>query len=154
MLGQEHQAGAGGPDRLANGLAFVRAEIVEDHDIAGLQRRDEKLFDIGAKALAVDGAVEQAGRVDAVAAPGGEEGRGLPVAVRDRVDEALAARGPAVAAGPVGFGPSLVDEDEAGRIDAALIGSPACPMPADVRPVSFARDERLLWNGPPLLPAS
>ena len=105
---------------------------------------------LGAKALAVDGAVEQAGRVDAVGAQGGEEGRGLPAAVRDLVDEALALRGPAVEAGHVGFGPSLVDEDETGGIDAALIGSPARPMPADVRPVLFARDERLFLRVTPI----
>ncbi len=63
---QEDEASSDVADRLPHGLAFVRAEIVEDHDIAGLERRDEELFDIGAKALAVDGAVEQAGRVDAV----------------------------------------------------------------------------------------
>jgi hypothetical protein len=41
------------------------------------------------EALAVDGPVEQAGRVDAVVAQGGEESRGLPFALRDLVDEAL-----------------------------------------------------------------
>ena len=53
------------------------AEIVEDHDVAWLQRRHEELFDIGVEALAVDGPVEQAGRVDAVVAQGGEESCGL-----------------------------------------------------------------------------
>ena len=46
---------------------------MEDHDVARLQRRDEELFDIGVEALAVDGPIEQAGRVDAVVAQGGEE---------------------------------------------------------------------------------
>ena len=45
--------------------------------VARLQRRREELFDIGVEALAVDGPVEQAGRVDAVVAQGGEERRGL-----------------------------------------------------------------------------
>jgi hypothetical protein len=35
----------------------VGAEIVEDHDVARLQRRHEELFDIGVEALAVDGSV-------------------------------------------------------------------------------------------------
>ena len=79
-----------------------------------------------------------------------EEGRGLPVAVRDLVDEALSLRRPAVEAGHVGFGPGLVDKDEAGGIDAALIGSPARPMPAYVGSVSFARDERLSLSVTPI----
>ena len=55
---EEDEASSDVADRLPHGLAFVRAEIVEDHDIAGLQRRDEELFDIGVEALAVDGPVE------------------------------------------------------------------------------------------------
>ena len=58
---QEHEAGADVPDRLAHRLSFVGAEIVEDHDVARLQRRGEDLVDIGAEALAVDGSFEQEG---------------------------------------------------------------------------------------------
>ena len=57
-----------------------------------LRRRHEELFDIGVEALAVDGPVEQAGNVDAVVAQGGEESRGLPLALRSLVDEALSWR--------------------------------------------------------------
>ena len=70
---QEHQAGADIPDRLAHRLSFVGAEIVEDDDVARLQGRREELLDIGAEALAVDGSVKQAGRLDAVVC---EERRG------------------------------------------------------------------------------
>ena len=41
-------------------------------------------------------------------------------------------------------------KDEAGGIDAALIGSPARPMPADVRAVLFARDKRLFLSVTPI----
>jgi len=83
VFGREDEAGAGGADRLSRRLCFVRAQIVEDDDVARLERGDEELFDIGEEALAVDGAVEQARRVDAVVAQGGEEGRGLPATVRE-----------------------------------------------------------------------
>jgi hypothetical protein len=66
----------------------VGAEIVEDHDVARLQRGREDLFDIGVEALAIDGPVEQAGRINPIVAQG-EESRGLPLALRDLVDEAL-----------------------------------------------------------------
>ena len=64
-----------GPDRLAHDLrlGLVRAEIIEDHDLAGLEGRDEELFSIGQKALAIDGAVERTRRV---VAQGGDESRG------------------------------------------------------------------------------
>ena len=63
--------------------------VVQDHDVARLKGGREELFDMGAEAFAVDRPVEQAGRVDAVAAQRGEEGRGLPAAMRNLVDEAL-----------------------------------------------------------------
>ena len=80
---QEDEAGSDSPDRLPHRPSLVGAEIVEDHDVAWLEGRHEELFDIGAEAFAVDGPVEQAGRVDAVVAQSGEERRGLPMALRD-----------------------------------------------------------------------
>jgi hypothetical protein len=42
----------------------VEAEIVEDDDyVAWIEGRREELFDIGAEAFAINGAVEQAGRL-------------------------------------------------------------------------------------------
>jgi hypothetical protein len=83
----------------------VGAQIVEDHDIARLQRRDEELFDIGVEAFAVDRTVEQAGRFDAVVAQRGEESRGLPAAMRNLVDEGALPSAPSRAGGSVGLGP-------------------------------------------------
>ena len=65
------------------------AEIVEDDDVARLQRRRKELIEIGAEALAADGSVEPAGRVVAVGAKSGEERRGLPLALGHLVDEAF-----------------------------------------------------------------
>jgi hypothetical protein len=146
----EQEACSGGSDRLPHRFPLVRAEVVEDHDVAGFQRRDEELFDIGEEALAIDGAVEQAGRVDAVVAQGGEERCGLPMAVRDLVNEPLAARRPAVETRHIGLGPGLIDEDQARGIDAALIGPPARPMAAYVRTVLLACNERLFLSVTPI----
>ena len=69
----------------------MRSEVVEHDDVVALEGRNEELFDVGQKALAVDGSVEQARRLDAVVAQSGEERRRLPVAVRDLGDEPSAA---------------------------------------------------------------
>jgi hypothetical protein len=95
---QEHEAGSDSPDRPPYRLSFVGAEIVEDEDVARLQRRREKLLDITAETLAVDGSVEQAGRIDAIVAKSGEERRLLPLALRDLVDEAFSLRRPSSSA--------------------------------------------------------
>jgi hypothetical protein len=70
---QEDEARPDTADRSSHGLRLVGAEVVEDHDVTRLKRRDEELFDIGVEALAIDGPVNQAGRFDAVIAERGEE---------------------------------------------------------------------------------
>ena len=129
---QEHEARPDVADRTSHHLSLVGAQIVEDHDVARLQRRDEELFDIGVEALAVDGPIEQAGRVDAVVAQGGEESCGLPAAVRNLVDEALSLRRLAARVVDVGLRPGFIDEHQAPGIDEALIGSPSFAVAADV----------------------
>ena len=127
------------------------AEIVEDHDIARLEGGREELFDIGVEAFAVDRPIEQARRFDAVVAQRGEEGRGLPAAMRNLVDETLALRRPAAQAGHVGLGPGFVDEDQSPGIDEALIGAPSSAVAAYVRAILLACDEGLFLNVTPIL---
>ena len=148
---QEHQAGSDISDRLAHRLSFVGSEIVEDDDVARLQSRHEELIDIGAETLAVDGSVKQAGRVDAVVAQGGEERRGLPLALRNLVDEALSLRRPAAKPCHVGLRPGLIDEDQTPGINAPLVGAPARAMAAYVRAILFTRDEGLFLTVTPIL---
>jgi hypothetical protein len=73
VFGQKHEARPDVSDRSSYGLCPVGAEVVEDDDVARLEGRNEELFNIGAEAFAVDGPVEQAGRIDAVVAQGGKE---------------------------------------------------------------------------------
>jgi hypothetical protein len=137
-----NEAGSDGPDRLSHGPLW-EPRFVEDHDVAGPERREKELFDMGEESLAVDGSVEQARRLEAVVAHGGQEGRSFPAAVRNLVDGPLAAGRPTVKARHVGLGPGLVNEDQSSGIDAALISSPSRPMATYVRTVLLARDERL-----------
>jgi hypothetical protein len=150
IFGQEEQAGAGGSDCLPHGLAFVRAEIVGYDDIVWLEGRDQELRDVGEEALAVDRAVEETRRLDAIAPQSGQERRGFPMSVRDLVDQSAPARRPAVKAGHVGLGPGLVDEDEPRRIDELLILAPSDPVALYVRTVLLAGDERLFLGVKPM----
>jgi len=68
-------------------LAFMAAEIVHDHQVAGFEGRDENLIDIGAEDHAIDRAVDDAGRVEPVAAQRRQE-----VRVRHLPNGALATR--------------------------------------------------------------
>jgi len=59
----------------------VAGEIVDDDDIARLQSGRQNLLDIGKKAAAIDGAVDDARRIDSIAAQGGKEGHCPPVTI-------------------------------------------------------------------------
>ena len=106
----------------------------------GCRVGSENLLDIDCEALTVDRAIENPWCVDPIVAQRGQEGRGLPVAVRDLGCEPGAARRPAPQGGHVGLGPGLVDEDQALRIDLALILLPLRAPARDVRTVAFAGD--------------
>ena len=129
---------AGSPDRGASGLAFVAAQIVENDDVAWLQRGDEDLLDIEAEQLAVDRTIDDPWCVDSVVAQGGEEGHRLPMAAGHLGLKPLSTQTPSAQRRHVGLGPGLIDEDEPPRIDLALIGLPARPLAGDVRPVLLA----------------
>jgi hypothetical protein len=87
---------ASGLDHLPDGGRLVGAEIVHDDDVAGLERADELLFDIGAEALAVARPVEDARGGKPVAARRAQKGQRAPVAVRGKGAQPLAFRPPAL----------------------------------------------------------
>lgn len=91
--------GTDGADRGADGLALVAAEIIHDHDVAGLEGRHEELPDVGEKAAAVDGAIEDARCGDAIVPQGGQEGHRRPVPVGNFGHQRRTAPIPAMGAG-------------------------------------------------------
>jgi hypothetical protein len=130
---QEQEPGSGRADRLADGGTLVAAQIVHDNDIAGRQRRDQELGDIGGEAFAVDRPVEYAGRIDPVVTQRREEGERPPFAERSMGHELCPARRPAPDRRHVRLGPSLVDEDEASGIKPPLILLPLRAATGDRR---------------------
>ena len=93
---QEAQLGAGLVDGEADAGGAMGGQIVHHHDIAGLERGNQDLFDIGEEGGAVHGAIEDHGGAHAGKSQGTDEGCGLPVPVRHRRPAALAtARSPA-----------------------------------------------------------
>lgn len=91
----ERRAGRG--DHLVDTGDLVRAEIVGDHDVAGLQRGHQDLFEIGEKARTVDRAVEDRGRGQARDAQRREKRTGLPARTRRVVIDARAGQAATVA---------------------------------------------------------
>jgi hypothetical protein len=139
---QEEQPGADSADGSAHGFALVAAEIVHNDDVARLERWYEELLDIGFEAFAVDGPIENARRVDPIMPQGRKECERLPVAVWRLPAQALSSQSPAMGAHHVGFGPGLIDEDEASGINLSLMPFPSCPSVRDVGPVLLGWQQR------------
>jgi len=131
---QEEKPCAGGPDCRPDRIALVAPEIVHDYDVTWPECRQQELFDVTQEARPVDGAIEDTRCRDAVMAKGGEEGQGFPVSVGYKCPEALAFFAPAAQRSHVGFGPCLVDEDQAAGINPVLVPAPPIPAPRHVRP--------------------
>jgi hypothetical protein len=116
----------------------VRSEVVHDDDVSGLEFRDEDLIDIGLKRLAVDRSVENHRRCHSRQSERADESRRFPMAVRHAHAQPLAARRSPVAARHVGGGPSLVDKNEALRVEFELSFEPVLAPLYDVRSILLA----------------
>jgi hypothetical protein len=143
VLGQEEELGTGGPESLTDGAAPMGSEIVHDDDVAWSQGRDEDLVDVLAEGLAIDRALDEPRRLDAIMPKGSEEGHGRPAAMWHLRREALATRAPAAQRRHIGLGPGLVDEDETGGIDPILVGLPLLASSRHVGTIALAGDQRL-----------
>src|SRR5216684_938670 len=96
----------------------------------------QQVFQLGKDLF--DWAVKNPWSLDPVVAQGGQEGRGPPPAVRDLGVEPHAAGRPSPQRRHVGLGPGLVDEDQALRLDPALILGPLRPPTGDVGTIALA----------------
>lgn len=140
--GQEPLAGSRCFDGLSNSGDLVGAQIVHDDDVAGRQGRRQNLLDIGEELFAVDGAVEDTGRCDAVAAQSGQESRGLPMSEGRVSDQPLAFFASAIAGRHVGRSPGLVD-NQPSRIEAWLRFAPIGASGLDISPALLGGAKRL-----------
>lgn len=122
----------------AHGLSLVATQIIEDHDVAGLERGDQELLDIGKEADAIDRAIEDGGRIDPIMPQRGQKGERLPVTVWNLGAQPLAPAAAAMSSGHVSLGPGFIDEDETARIKPTLIAYPACPPTRDIAPILLA----------------
>ena len=135
---QEEKLGADRADELANCLAPVAAEVVQDDDIAGSKDGQQNLLDIGTKAHTIDWPFDEPWRIDPVMAQSRQEGHSLPAAVRNLGVKSVSARRPSPQRRHIGPGPGLVDEDQPLSFDAILILCPLDSSPRDLGSVAFA----------------
>src|SRR3954470_9413719 len=143
-IGREvKHAGPCRPDRLLDPGDLVNSQVIHRDHVARLQRRREHLLDVGAERLPGHGPIEHKRRDDPARPQARHDGRGLPVAKRRCIDQALAPGAPAVEAGHRCGRGGLVDEDEALTIHVALPHPPAGPVAGHVGPILLGRSQAL-----------
>jgi hypothetical protein len=135
------QLGTLGLNRFPDFRALVRAEIVDQNDVARRERRNEHRFDIGEETFAIDRAVEDEGSWDAIMAKRGHESRRLPMPVGHFRIKSLAAPASSMRGRHVGLHPGLVNEHETLSLELLLTLSPAHPPGRDVRPILLGRGD-------------
>jgi hypothetical protein len=135
---EEQEPGTCVTDHAPDAVALVAVEVAHDDNVARLQCGHEDLGHVGFEAHAVDGAVNDARSAQAITTQRCEEGQRLPMPMRQLGFERQTASAPATQPRHVGLDPGLVDEDQARRVNPALILLPPVPPSGNVRPVLFA----------------
>ena len=115
----------------------MSGNIVKKDDLTLFQSGSKTLFDIGQEMWSVHRAIQHKRGGDAIIAQPAYESRCFPVAVRHLINEPYALRGPAIKAGHLGGGASLIDEDKFLRIKGLLLFPQGPAGHRDIGPVLF-----------------
>ena len=111
-MGRQPGFAAMGAEQFTGCRAFVRGEIVADHDVPGAQLAEQLRAQVSKEQLGVHRPVHDKGRAEPVM-PQGRYGRaGLVVAVGNTPYATLVARRPSIVARHLGVQPRLIDEDQ------------------------------------------
>lgn len=131
---QVEQLCLGSADCFADRGALVAGKVVHHDNVAGCQRRDEKLFDPFGEACPVDRLIKHARRIDPVTAQGGDEGHGAPMTVWHFGVQSVALWRPSAQRRHVRLRPGFINENKPSWINSALIFLPLFAPSRDLRP--------------------
>ena len=124
---QIEQRGLHRRDGFFHSSHLVAAEVIEDHDVPGLQGGAQELPHPGQEQFAIHGPVGDQGRRQSIV-PQTRKKRGrLPIAIGGRCDAALSSGRAAIAARHVGRGPGFIDEHEFSCVQVRLSRAPGAP---------------------------
>ena len=148
VLRQKQEPGALGLQALRRLWTLVDGEVVEDDHVAALEGGSELGLDVAVEGVAIDGAVDDPGCVEAEAAQAGDEGLGLPAAERRRGLQALASGGtPAQPRHLRGDG-RFINEDKPMRLASHPWLTPIDPFATpvtNVRPAALGRQKLFFY---------
>lgn len=124
-------------NRGAHLRVFVDRQVVEDHNIAGPQRWDKDLLDIGEETRLVDRAVENRRRRQPVKPEPRDDGVGLPMATRGVIAQPRTPGAAPIAAQQIRRDTAFIQKDVLAHIAERLPPRPPPSFSGDVRPALF-----------------
>lgn len=137
------------PETRARGLkrppdrwTFVTRQVVHDDNVAGRQRRDQDLLDVGEEAHAIDRPIEDGWCRQARDAQRGEKRRRLPAAVRRLVGHTRPVEAAAVAPHAIGSYSTFIEKHETRGIERGGGRLPGGAGERDISAIVFGRAYR------------
>ena len=130
---EKAQVRADGVDGGADLRLFVHGEVIEDHDITRVERRDQDLLDVGEEGRIVDRAVEDRRRTQPLEPQCGDHGVRLPMAAGGVIVQPYAARTAAIAAQQVSRHATLIEKHVLAHVAQRLPGAPLSPCRGNIR---------------------
>ncbi len=125
-------------DRVSNTGFLVNRQIVHDHDVAWVSRRNLLLEDLGQEQVAVPRAIHHPRSRESILPQRRHERCRLPVTVWHLADHALPASSTAVTTRPLWVGSGFVEEDQVSRVDSQPLGLPPNASRLHVGPILFS----------------
>jgi hypothetical protein len=116
---------------------LVHREVIEHHNVAWAERRDQHLLDIREEGGVIERAVEDGGGGEAIDAERRDDRVSLPVAARGVITQPQAARAAAIAAQQIGGDARLVEEHVPARIVQRQRVLPLATRRGDIRTALF-----------------
>lgn len=116
-------------------LDLVCGQIVQNQCVARMQTRPEDLLKINRKDFTIDRSIDQKRCFNLFMAQRGNEGRTLPMTVRQSAQTTFASGTTAIQTGQLGVQPCLINKDQLTNIPTALLAAPLCPRLLNVGPV-------------------
>jgi hypothetical protein len=139
---QVAQRGAGGFDRVLDAVDVMRREVIGDDDVAGRERGDQDLGDVGEKAVAVHRAVDHPRCGQSGDAQAGDKGAGLPARHGRVITDSVAAQAAPVPPQQIRRDAGFIEKDEARGVPRRRGGLPLLPRGRDVGPIVFGGAHR------------
>ena len=112
---------------------FMDREVIEHHDVAGAQRRDQDLFDVGAEGRIVDRSIKNRRRAQPLEPQRGDHRVRLPMATRGVIVQPDAARAAAVPSQQIGRHATFIEKHILAHVAQRLPRLPLSPGRGDIR---------------------